>query len=120
MAETSERVTVRIPQDLLEKLKVVQDAKGTPTISDTIREGLERYVEMNLPPPNIKKVVVDLSRQDNRQLEEFVREGGSVSIDDAVRLAVREYIRARMEQVGAVRPRRDSESVAAAEDAPPP
>lgn len=120
MAETSERVTVRIPQDLLEKLKRLQEAHGTPTISDTIREGLERFVEMNLPPPNIKKVVVDLSRQDNHQLEEFVREGGSVSIDDAVRAAVREYIRVRLEHLGTSRARRDAEPVAAGEDAPPP
>lgn len=120
MAETSERVTVRIPQALLEKLKRIQEASGTPTISDTIREGLERYIEVNLPPPNIKKVVVDLSKQDNHQLEEFVREGASVSIDDAVRSAVREYIRVRIEQSGpAARTRRDPESVAA-EGAPPP
>ncbi|MGI0140732.1 MAG: ribbon-helix-helix domain-containing protein [Thermoplasmata archaeon] len=97
MTETSERVTVRIPQDLLEKLKRIQETKGTPTISDTIRDGLERYVEVHLPPPNIRKVVVELSRQDNRQLEEFVREGNSVSVDDAVRWAVREYIRQRVE-----------------------
>ncbi|HEV2316293.1 MAG TPA: ribbon-helix-helix domain-containing protein [Thermoplasmata archaeon] len=123
MAETSERVTVRIPQDLLEKLKEIQTAKGTATISDTIREGLERYIEMNLPPPNIKKVVVDLSRQDNHQLEEFVREGGSVSIDDAVRSAVREYIRVRLEQTTttSTRPRREGEAATVAvEGVPPP
>jgi Arc/MetJ-type ribon-helix-helix transcriptional regulator len=111
MVDTSERVTVRIPQDLLEKLKAIQQSKGTATISDTIREGLDRYVEMNLPPPNIRKVVVDLSRQDNRQLEEFVREGNSVSVDDAVRSAVREYIRSRVEHfVPPHRTRRESES----------
>jgi Arc/MetJ-type ribon-helix-helix transcriptional regulator len=122
MVDTSERVTVRIPQDLLEKLREIQQSKGVTTISDTIREGLERYVEMNLPPPNIRKVVVDLSRQDNRQLEEFVREGNSVSVDDAVRSAVREYIRSRVEQSGAVvgRPRREGDAVAAAEGSPPP
>lgn len=109
MAETSERVTVRIPQELLEKLKAIQEARGAPTISDTIREGLERYIEVNLPPPNIRKVVVDLSRQDNNRLEEFVREGGSVSIDDAVRSAVREYIRVRLVQAGTVRGRREGE-----------
>ncbi len=97
MTDTSERVTVRIPQSLVEKLKQVQKATGTATISDTIREGLERYVEMHLPPPNVRKVVVELSRQDNRELEEFVREGNSVSVDDAVRSAVREYIRQRLE-----------------------
>jgi Arc/MetJ-type ribon-helix-helix transcriptional regulator len=120
MVDTSERVTVRIPQDLLEKLKAIQQAKGTPTISDTIREGLERFIEMNLPPPNIRKVVVDLSRQDNLQLEEFVREGNSVSVDDAVRSAVREYIRTRLESASnAARSRRDGETVVA-DGGPPP
>ncbi len=90
MTETSERVTVRIPQDLLEKLKRIQNEQETATISDTIREALERYIEVHLPPPNVRKVVVELSRQDNLQLEEIVREGSSVSVDDAVRWAVRE------------------------------
>jgi Arc/MetJ-type ribon-helix-helix transcriptional regulator len=122
MAETSERVTVRIPQDLIEKLRQIQESKNTATISDTIREALERYVEVNLPPPNITKVVVDLSRQDNRQLEEFVREGGSVSVDDAVRSAVREYIRTRVEQLSQApsRPRRDGEPVVASGESPSP
>jgi Arc/MetJ-type ribon-helix-helix transcriptional regulator len=122
MAETSERVTVRIPQDLIEKLRQIQESKSTATISDTIREALERYVEVNLPPPNITKVVVDLSRQDNRQLEEFVREGGSVSVDDAVRSAVREYIRTRVEQLSQApsRSRRDGETVTASGESPSP
>jgi Arc/MetJ-type ribon-helix-helix transcriptional regulator len=122
MAETSERVTVRIPQDLIEKLRQIQETKSTATISDTIREALERYVEVNLPPPNITKVVVDLSRQDNRQLEEFVREGGSVSVDDAVRSAVREYIRTRVEQLSQApsRPRREGETVVASGESPAP
>ncbi len=121
MVDTSERVTVRIPQDLLEKLKQIQQSKETPTISDTIREGLEQYVEVNLPPQNIRKVVVELSRQDNRQLEEFVREGNSVSVDDAVRSAVREYIRSRIEPFGPPgrSHRREGEPVAA-EGSPPP
>ncbi len=121
MADTSERVTVRIPQELLERLKSIQQSKGVATISDTIREGLERYVEVNLPPPNIRKVVVDLSRQDNRQLEEFVRDGNSVSVDDAVRSAVREFIRSRVDQAATAtsRARRDGEPVAASEGSPP-
>ncbi len=121
MVDTSERVTVRIPQELLEKLKQVQQSKATPTISDTIREGLEQYIELNLPPQNIRKVVVELSRQDNSRLEEFVREGNSVSVDDAVRSAVREYIRSRIEQLAppARAHRREGEPVAA-EGSPPP
>jgi Arc/MetJ-type ribon-helix-helix transcriptional regulator len=121
MVDTSERVTVRIPQDLLERLKQIQQLKGTPTISDTIREGLEQYIELHLPPHHIRKVVVELSRQDNSRLEEFVRDGNSVSIDDAVRSAVREYIRSRVDQLtpSGRTHRREGEAVAA-EGSPPP
>jgi metal-responsive CopG/Arc/MetJ family transcriptional regulator len=121
MVDTSERVTVRIPQDLLERLKMIQQHKGTSTISDTIREGLEQYIELNLPPQHIRKVVVELSRQDNSRLEEFVREGNSVSVDDAVRSAVREYIRSRIDQLSppARAHRREGEAVTA-EGSPPP
>jgi Arc/MetJ-type ribon-helix-helix transcriptional regulator len=122
MVDTSERVTVRIPQELLEKLKQIQQTKETPTISDTIRQGLEQYADLNLPPQNVRKVVVELSRHDSNRLEEFVRGGNSVSVDDAVRSAVREYIRGRLEQLGpTTRPphRREGEPVAA-EGSPPP
>lgn len=96
MNEVSERVTVRIPEELLEKLKVIQMAKGQGTISDTIREGLLKYIEIELAPANIKKIVVDISKQDNSQLEALVHDGSSVSIDDAIRSAVREYVRSKM------------------------
>ncbi len=120
MVDTSERVTVRIPQELIEKLKQIQEVQGSPTISDTIREALEQYIELHLPPQNVRKVVVELSRQDNNRLEAFVREGNSVSVDDAVRSAVREYIRGRLEQFGAARPHRREGEVLAAEGSPPP
>jgi len=121
MVDTSERVTVRIPQELLEKLKHVQQQKGTPTISDTIREGLEQFIELSLPPQHIRKVVVELSRQDNSRLEEFVRDGNSVSVDDAVRSAVREYIRSRIDQLAPpTRTQRREGDAVAAEGSPPP
>jgi Arc/MetJ-type ribon-helix-helix transcriptional regulator len=121
MVDTSERVTVRIPQELLEKLKQIQQSKETPTISDTIRQGLEQYADLNLPPQNVRKVVVELSRHDSNRLEEFVRGGNSVSVDDAVRSAVREYIRGRLEQLGpSTRPHRREGEPVAAEGSPPP
>ncbi|HYA11100.1 MAG TPA: ribbon-helix-helix domain-containing protein [Thermoplasmata archaeon] len=121
MVDTSERVTVRIPEELLEKLKRIQEEKSTATISDTIREGLEQYVELHLPPNHIRKVVVELSRRDNNRLEEFVREGNSVSVDDAVRSAVREYIRSRIDQLAPpTRLHRREGDPVAAEGTPPP
>jgi metal-responsive CopG/Arc/MetJ family transcriptional regulator len=100
MAETSERVTVRIPQEILEGLKRIQEARGHPTISDTIRVGLEHYIQVELPSARARKTVVSLPHQDYLHLEELAEEGVSVDIDDAIRTAVREYIRARLEQFG--------------------
>ncbi|EQD78119.1 transcriptional regulator, CopG family [mine drainage metagenome] len=100
MAETSERVTVRIPQEILEGLKRIQEARGHPTISDTIRVGLEHYIQVELPSARARKTVVSLPHQDYLHLEELAEEGVSVDIDDAIRTAVREYIRIRLEQFG--------------------
>ncbi|NLN72081.1 MAG: CopG family transcriptional regulator, partial [Thermoplasmatales archaeon] len=46
-------------------------------------------------PENIAKITVDLPRGNVNELEDLVKEGDSVSIDDAIRNAVREYTRAR-------------------------
>jgi Arc/MetJ-type ribon-helix-helix transcriptional regulator len=100
MPETSERVTVRIPQEIVDGLKRIQEARGHQTISDTIREGLEHYIQVELPSSRARKTVVSLPHQDYLHLEELAEEGVSVDIDDAIRTAVREYIRSRLEPMG--------------------
>jgi len=50
-------------------------------------------------PPNIEKLTVELPKGNVVKLEQLVDSGDSVSINDAVRDAVREYTRNRFERM---------------------
>ncbi len=100
MPDTSERVTVRIPQELVDGLKRIQENLGQPTISDTIRAALEEYIQVQLPTTRARKTLVSLPHHDYLQLKELADEGVNVDMEDAIRTAVREYVRSKLEQIG--------------------
>ena len=88
-----ERVTIRITE---EQLRLVQDmiAKGTAdSISDVVRMALDEYLSRFYSPENVKKLMIDLPKGSVMELETLVKGGDAVSIDDAIRNAVREYTR---------------------------
>ena len=96
-AET-ERITVRVPADKLEKLDELVKTGEFKSKSDVIRAAIERFIETEDIPPNISKISVELPKGDSVNLEQLVQDGDSVSVDDAIRHAVREYIRVRLER----------------------
>lgn len=100
MPDTSERVTVRIPQELVDGLKRIQENLGHPTISDTIRAALEEYIQVQLPNNRARKTLVSLPHHDYLQLKELAEEGVNVDMEDAIRTAVREYVRSKLDQLG--------------------
>jgi metal-responsive CopG/Arc/MetJ family transcriptional regulator len=99
MPDTSERVTVRIPQELVDGLKKIQENLGHTTISDTIRAALEEYIQVQLPNNRARKTVVSLPHHDYLQLKELADEGVNVDMEDAIRTAVREYVRSKLEHL---------------------
>jgi Arc/MetJ-type ribon-helix-helix transcriptional regulator len=94
----SERITVRIPADKLEKLDEMVKTGDFKSKSDVIRAAIDKFIETEDVPPNIAKIAVELPKGDNVRLEQLVKDGDSVSVDDAIRHAVREYIRVRLER----------------------
>ena len=96
-AET-ERITVRVPADKLEKLDELVASGDYKNKSDVIRVAIERFIETEDVPSNISKITVELPKGDSVSLAQLVDDGDSVSVDDAIRHAVREYIRIRIER----------------------
>jgi Arc/MetJ-type ribon-helix-helix transcriptional regulator len=94
----TERITVRVPADKLEKLDELVEKGEYKSKSDVIRAAIERFIETEDIPPNISKISVELPKGDSVSLEQLVEDGDSVSVDDAIRHAVREYIRVRIEK----------------------
>jgi len=94
----TERITVRVPADKLEKLDDMVKSGDFKSKSDVVRVAIERFLETEDVPSNISKITVELPKGDTVRLEQLVTEGDSVSVDDAIRHAVREYVRIRLER----------------------
>lgn len=94
----TERITVRVPADKLDKLDELVKKGEYRSKSDVIRAAIEKFIETENVPANISKITVELPKGDSVRLEQLVDDGDSVSIDDAIRHAVREYVRVRIER----------------------
>lgn len=92
----SERITVRVTREQLIMIQGLIDVGKYDTITDVVVGALEEFLGKHYSPEYIQKITVDLPRGNVIQLEELVRDGDSVSIDDAIRNAVREYTRNRV------------------------
>ncbi len=96
---TSERVTVRVSEDQLSKIQALVDEGVFDTVTDVIRCALDEYLAQHFSPENMRKVSVDLPRRNVLELETLVKDGDSISLDDAIRDAVREYTRSRVHNI---------------------
>ncbi|MCD6462033.1 MAG: ribbon-helix-helix protein, CopG family [Thermoplasmata archaeon] len=98
MAET-ERVTIRLPKDIVEKLELLVQEKKYETKSDVIRAAIDQFLKKEIKPPNVERLTVEVPKGNLTKLQELVEAGDSVSIDDAVREAIREYTRMRIQKM---------------------
>ena len=57
---------------------------------------MDEFVEANFTPEYIERITIDLPKGNVVELECLVKDGDSVSLDDAIRNAVREYTRKRI------------------------
>jgi len=66
------------------------------TISDAIRAAIDRFIDIQFSPDYIRKLMIELPKGNVVDLQQLVKSGDSVSVEDAVRNAVREYVRRRL------------------------
>ncbi len=100
MASETDRVTVRLPIQSLERLQTLVSKGEYNNISDAIRTAIDSFLREKFPPDYLERVTVDLPKGKVVELQNLVREGDSVSIEDAIRNAVREYVRLAIERTG--------------------
>lgn len=99
MAPESERITVRLPKETIERIeKLLETGKYGKTISDFVRRAIDSFIDSEFTPENVEKKVIVLPKSSIKVLEKMTEEGEYVSIDDAIRDVIREYVRKRLEE----------------------
>ncbi len=98
MAPESERITVRLPKETVEKIeRLLATGRYGKTTSDFVRRAIDSYIEAEFTPENVEKKVVELPKSSVQALEQFTKEGEYVSVEDAIRAVIRDYVRKRLE-----------------------
>lgn len=95
----SERVTIRLPKDVLDALEELVENGKYSNKSDAIREAIDQFLNVEIKLPNVEKLTLDIPKGNLAKLQELVNAGDSVSVDDAVRDAIREYTRIRIQKM---------------------
>ncbi len=98
MSSDTQRITVRIPNDMADNLQGLVDKGEYSTMSDAIRTAIDDFIQSKNAPEHISKVTVDLPKKKVNEIKGLVEEGDSISIDDAIRTAVREYVKEKFKE----------------------
>ena len=91
----SARITIRLSKDAAEKLQKLVDEGEFKNLSDVVRTAIEEFLAERFAPQNVERVSVDFPKKTVSILMNLVESGEieAVSIDDAIRLAVKDYVR---------------------------
>ncbi len=99
MAPESERISVRLSKDTIEKIeRLLATGKYGKTVSDLVRRAIDAFIETEMAPENVEKKVIELPKESLEILEEDTKKGRYVSVDDAIRDVIRQYVRKRLEE----------------------
>lgn len=98
MASDTQRITVRIPNEMANDLQKLVEKDEYSTMSEAIRTAIDEFIKNKNAPEHISKVTVDLPKQKVNEIKGLVEEGDSISVDDAIRTAVREYVKNKIKQ----------------------
>jgi Arc/MetJ-type ribon-helix-helix transcriptional regulator len=94
----TEKLTIRIPRELQERLEE-EAYRRDITISELIRENLSEYLQSRYFDLEQEKITVRLPSDHLRKLKVLVDCGDSFSVENAIQVAVRNYILRRLPEI---------------------
>ncbi|GGM73411.1 hypothetical protein GCM10007108_09290 [Thermogymnomonas acidicola] len=90
------RITVRISEKTMEKLEEMVESFQYESISDIIRRAIDEFVERHHSSGPVSRVDVLIPRKILEDLERDVSQGTAISIEDLIRLILRDYTASRI------------------------
>ena len=85
------RITVRISEQVMQKLEDLVENFQYESVSDIIRLAINEFIDKNEEKGGTSKVDLVLSKKMVEELEKDVDTGGAISLEDLIRLVLRDY-----------------------------
>lgn len=92
------RVTVRISEETMEKLEQLVESMQFENTSEVIRKSIDEFIERNYKGGKASKVNVMIPQKILNDLEKDVESGSAISLDDLIRIILRDYTLKRLNE----------------------
>jgi Arc/MetJ-type ribon-helix-helix transcriptional regulator len=90
-----DKVTARLPDDIIAVLQTLVDKGEFANLQEVIQEAIRRFVSSEFTSEQISQILMDRQKEDKIKMEVLMGDG-SITMDEAVKKAVSEYVRSRM------------------------
>ncbi len=90
------RITVRVTKEIMNRLEELVENYQYETVSDVIRRAIEEFVSKHDKNAATSKVDLVLPKRILQDLEKDLDEGSAISLEDLIRLILRDYTMGRI------------------------
>jgi Arc/MetJ-type ribon-helix-helix transcriptional regulator len=95
--DPSDKIIVRLPPDTVLILQALVDRGDYSSLSESVADAIEKMINADLTPEEIERILGDHVREPPLKMESLLTDNDPGSMDEAVRKAVRGYVRSRMD-----------------------
>jgi len=94
--DPTEKIIVRLTPDTIIALQTLVDRGEYDSLSESVSDAITKMIESKFTPDELSMLAKERSKEKNLKMESLLTDGDPESMDDAVRRAVREYVKTRL------------------------
>ncbi len=90
------RITVRVSKETMDQLEDLVESFQYENVSDIVRRAMDEFIERNYRKGPTTKIDLVLPKRMVQDLEKDLDQGTAISLDDLIRVILRDYTLNRM------------------------
>jgi CopG family nickel-responsive transcriptional regulator len=90
------RITVRVSKETMDQLEDLVESFQYENVSDIVRRAIDEFIERNYRKGPTTKIDLVLPKRMVQDLEKDLDQGTAISLDDLIRVILRDYTLNRM------------------------
>jgi len=94
--DQTEKIIVRLAPDKIIILQALVNRGEYDSLSETVSDAINIMIESKFTPDEVSKILKEHDVKAEIKMESLLAKGDPESMDDAVRKAVKEYVKTRM------------------------
>ena len=95
--DPTEKIIVRLTPDTIILLQELVDRGDYDSLSESVYDAIDKMIESKFTQKEAANIKKEHAKKESLKMKSLLADGDPESMDDAVRKAVKEYVRTRMQ-----------------------